>query len=59
VSDNLDEIDPKHIAAAFDRPDDVDMLQGDSAQDLARRAVRVGGIIHTEAFPRGHDASER
>ncbi|MGY3582745.1 hypothetical protein ACVIGB_008189 [Bradyrhizobium sp. USDA 4341] len=45
MSDNLDEIDPKHIAAVFDRPDDVDVLQGDLAQDLARRAVRVSGII--------------
>ncbi|MCP1854663.1 hypothetical protein ACVI1L_004586 [Bradyrhizobium sp. USDA 4516] len=45
MSDNLDEIDPKHIAAVFDRPDDVDMLRGDLAQDLARRAVRVCGII--------------
>ncbi|WP_157863274.1 hypothetical protein [Bradyrhizobium tropiciagri] len=45
MSDNLDEIDRKHIAAVFDRPDDVDVLQGDLAQDLARQAVRVGGII--------------
>ncbi|MGY3131328.1 hypothetical protein ACVWZM_002010 [Bradyrhizobium sp. USDA 4501] len=67
MSDNLDEIDPKHIAAAFDRPDDVDMLQGDSAQDLARRVVRVGGIIRrhltgahgTRPGRRGHCVTAR
>ncbi|MCC8978045.1 DUF2478 domain-containing protein [Bradyrhizobium acaciae] len=45
MSDDLDEINPKHIPAVFDRSDDVDVPQGDLAQDLARRAVRVGGII--------------
>ncbi|MHC2332060.1 DUF2478 domain-containing protein [Bradyrhizobium sp. USDA 4454] len=45
MSDDLDEINPKHIAAVFDASDDVDVLQRDLAHDLARQAVRVGGII--------------
>ncbi|MHC2432911.1 DUF2478 domain-containing protein [Bradyrhizobium sp. USDA 4451] len=43
--DDLDEINPKHIAAVFDRSDDVDVLRRDLAHDLARQAVRVGAVI--------------
>ncbi|WP_420969427.1 DUF2478 domain-containing protein [Bradyrhizobium sp. B120] len=43
---NLEEIDPNDVAAIFYQPnDDVDRLLADFAQDLARRGVRVGGIV--------------